>query len=115
MGLVEYYKSFIEWLSKIFHPINSLQNKGTKVVWTTECEENFNLLKELHTSAPILKIVDPNENFLVWTDACKEGLGGFLTQNGHVIIYESRNIKEHEGKYVMCDMELVSIVHVLNM
>jgi hypothetical protein len=54
-----------------------------------KCEENFNLLKELLTSAPILKIVDPNENFVVCTDACKEGLGGVLTQNGHVISYES--------------------------
>jgi hypothetical protein len=62
MGLVGYYNIFIEGLSKIAHPITSLQNKGTKFVWTTKCKENFNFLKELLTSAPILKIVDPNEN-----------------------------------------------------
>jgi hypothetical protein len=72
-------------------------------------------LKELLTSAPILKIVDPNENFVVCTDACKEGLGGVLTQNGHVISYESRNIKEHERNYATHDLELVAIVHALNM
>jgi hypothetical protein len=80
-----------------------------------ECEENFNLLKELLTSAPVLKIVDPNESFVVCTDACKEGLGGFLTQNGHVIGYESRKLKEHERNYATHDLELASIVHALKM
>jgi hypothetical protein len=73
------------------------------------------LLKELLTSAPILKIDDPNENFLVCTDACKEGLGGVLTQNGHVIGYESKKLKEHERNYFTHDLELATIVHVLKM
>jgi hypothetical protein len=93
MGLVGYYRRFIAGFSKISHPITSLKNKGIIFEWRSECEENFNLLKELLTSAPILKIVDPNESFLVCTEACKEGLGGVLTQNGHVIDYESRNLK----------------------
>jgi hypothetical protein len=115
MGLVGYYMRFIEGFSRISHPITSLQKKGTKFEWTTKCEENFQLLKELLTSAPILKIADPNENFVVCTDACKEGLGGVLTQNGHVISYESRNIKEHERNYATHDLELASIVHALKM
>jgi hypothetical protein len=59
MGLAGYYKRFISYFSKISHPITSLQNKGMKFEWTSECEEKFNLLKELLTSAPVLKIVDP--------------------------------------------------------
>jgi hypothetical protein len=115
MGLVGYYRRFIVGFSKIVHPITSLQKKGTKFEWTLQCEKNFNLLKELLTSAPVLKIVDPNESFLVCTDACKEGLGGVLMQNGHVIGYESRNIKEHERNYATHDLELVAIVHTLRM
>jgi hypothetical protein len=65
MGLDGYYKRFIAGFSKIAHPINSLQTKGIKFEWTTECEANFNLLKEFLTSAPILKIADPNDNFVV--------------------------------------------------
>jgi hypothetical protein len=95
------------------HPITSLQKKGIKFEWTTKCEEKIIFLKELLTSAPILKIANPNDNFVVCTDACKEGLGGVLTQNGHVIGYESRNIKEHERNYAMHDLELASIVHAL--
>jgi hypothetical protein len=115
MGLAGYYRRFIVGFSKISHPITSLQKKGTKFEWTLKCENNFNLLKELLTSAPVLKIVDPNESFVVCTDACKEGFGGVLTQNGHAIGYESRKIKEHERNYATHDLELATIVHALRM
>jgi hypothetical protein len=115
MGLAGYYQTFIKGFSNISHPITSLQKKGIKFEWTKEYEENFNLIKELLTSAPTLNIVDPNESFVICTDACKEGLGGFLTQNGYVISYESRKLKEHERNYATHDLELASIVHALNM
>jgi hypothetical protein len=52
---------------------------------------------------------------VVCTNACKEGLGGVLTQNEHVISYESKKIKEHEINYATHDLELVAIVQTLNM
>jgi hypothetical protein len=63
-------------------------------------------LKHLLTSAPILRIVDPNEDFIVCTDACKEGLGGVLNQNGYVVCFESRKLKDHEKNYATHDLEL---------
>ena len=65
------------------------------------------------TSAPILRIVDPNEDFVVCTYACKEGLGRVLSQNGFVICYESIKLKEHERNYATHDLELAAIVHAL--
>jgi hypothetical protein len=115
MGLVGYYKRFIKGFSKIGFPITSLQKKGVKFIWTSECEERFQELKYLLTNAHVLKIVDPSKYFIVCTDACKEGLGGVLMQEGQVICYESRKLNEHESNYVTHDMELVSIVHALNM
>jgi hypothetical protein len=115
IGLVGYYRSFIVGFSKIVHPITYLQKKGTKFEWTLKCEKNFNMLKELLTSSLLLKIVDPNEIFVVCTDACKEGLGGVLTQNRHVIGYESKKLKEHERNYATHDLELATIVHALRM
>jgi hypothetical protein len=113
MGLVGYYRRFIVGFSKIAHPITSFQKKGIQFEWKPKCEENFNLLKELLNSAPMLNIVDPNETFVVCTDACKEGIGGVLVKNGHVIGYESRKLKEHERKYATHELELASIVHAL--
>ena len=59
-------------------------------------EKCFKKLKTLLTTAPILRIVDPNKDFVVCTDACNYGLGGVLTQEGHIIAYESRKLKIHE-------------------
>lgn len=52
-------------------------------------------LKKLSMIAPILKITDPYKDFVVCTDACNEGLGGVLIQEGHVIAYDSRKLKIH--------------------
>jgi hypothetical protein len=41
MGLVGYYKRFIEGFYKISHPITSLQKKEIKFEWTLKCEENL--------------------------------------------------------------------------
>jgi hypothetical protein len=60
-------------------------------------------------------IVYPNDDFIVCIDACKEGIGGLLIQNGHVICYESRKLKENERHYATHDLELEAIVHALKM
>jgi hypothetical protein len=113
MGLDGYYIRFITGFSRIAHPITFLQRKGNKFQWVEECERSFQQLKKLLTSAPIPRIADPNEDLILCTDACKEGLGGFLSQNGFVVCYESNKLKEHERLYATHDLELVAIVHAL--
>jgi hypothetical protein len=108
MGITSYYQRFIEGFSKIAYPITSLQKKGIKFTWSQKCQDNFDKLKILLTTTPILKVADPDKYFTVCVDARKEGLGGVLTQDGHVICYESRKLKEHERNYVTHDLELAS-------
>jgi hypothetical protein len=78
MGLASYYRRFIAGFSKIVHAITSLQRKEKKFQWIDECESSFQQLKKLLTSAPILKIADPDKDYVVCIDVCKEGLGGVL-------------------------------------
>ena len=63
MGLARYYRRFIEGFSKVAHAITSLQKKGMKFEWTLKCEESFQWLKNLLTSAPVLKFADPEKIF----------------------------------------------------
>ena len=58
----------------------------------------------------MLKVADLEKYFVVCTDACRQGLGGVLIQDNHVICYESRKLKEHEKNYATHDLELVDIV-----
>ena len=43
--------------------------KGIKFEWRPRCEEIFYQLKNLLTSALVLKIVDPEKKFVVCNDA----------------------------------------------
>ena len=72
MGITSYYQIFIEGFSRIANPITSLQKKGKKFDWSQRCEESFKKLKTLLTTAPILRIVDPNKYLIVCTDACND-------------------------------------------
>ena len=83
--------------------------------WTSKCEESSQQLKRILTSAPIMNILDPNTYFFVCIDACKEGLGGVLSQKDHVVCYESKKLKEHERTYDPHDLELATILHALKM
>ena len=78
-------------------------------------EDSFKKLKTLLTNTPILRIADPNKDFIVCTEACNDGLGRVLTQEGHVIAYESRKLKIHEKNYATYDLELVVVIHALKM
>ena len=55
--------------------------------------ESFNKLKHMLTTTPILKIDDHFKDFIICTDACKEGLGGVLIRENYVVAYESRKLK----------------------
>ena len=37
LGMVEYYRHFIEWFSKISLPFTRLTQKNVKFVWSKEC------------------------------------------------------------------------------
>ena len=92
--LLGYYRRFIEGFFKISYPITSLLKKNIKFNCNHKCETSFQRLQQLLKIAPILKVVDPFVHYVVFIDACKEGLGGVLMHNGHVIYYESRQLKD---------------------
>eukprot|EP00253_Pinus_taeda_P015024 PITA_15024 len=64
MGLVGYYRRFMEGFSKVAFPITSLQKKGKAFQWTTDFQKSFEQLKPLLTTAPILSIADPDKDYV---------------------------------------------------
>jgi hypothetical protein len=78
MGLAGYYRWFFEFFLNIENMTTELKKKNKKFVWTEKCAEAFRRLKELLKTTSILKVPDMDANFLVFTDASKEGLGRVL-------------------------------------
>ncbi|KAJ9535560.1 hypothetical protein OSB04_un001305 [Centaurea solstitialis] len=113
LGLAGYYRRFIKHFSAIATPLTRLTKKEVKFEWTPTCEYTFNNLKEKLTRAPILALPNGTDGFVVYCDASKLGLGCVLMQEGKVIAYASRKLKEHELNYPTHDMELAAVVFAL--
>ncbi|GKE37389.1 putative reverse transcriptase domain-containing protein, partial [Tanacetum coccineum] len=66
-------------------------------------------------SATILALPEGSENFMVYCDASRKGLGAVLMQREKVIAYASRQLKIHKNNYTTHDLELGAIVFTLKM
>ena len=53
------------------------------------------------------------QDFVVYCDASRVGLGCVLMQNGNVIAYSSKQLKVHENNYPINDLELAAAVFAL--
>jgi hypothetical protein len=52
-------------------------------------------------TAPVLTLPMESVGYVVYTDASKKGLGCVLMQQGRVVAYASRQLKEHEITLLM--------------
>ena len=104
LGLARYYRRFAEGFSKIVVPLTCLLRKDVKFEWTRKCQESFDKLKQLLTSAPVLTLPKGTGGFEVYSDASYQGLGCVLMQHGKVIAYASRQLKLHEVNYPTHDL-----------
>nr|GEV05381.1 putative reverse transcriptase domain-containing protein [Tanacetum cinerariifolium] len=113
LGLAGYYRRFIEGFSKIAKPMTKMTQKNVKFDWSEKDEVAFQLLKQKLYSAPILALPEGSENFMVYCEASRKGLGAILMQRYKVIAYASRQLKIHEKNYTTHDLEFEAVVFAL--
>ncbi|GJZ44831.1 putative reverse transcriptase domain-containing protein [Tanacetum coccineum] len=68
-------------------PMTKLTQKIVKFDWSEKAEAVFQLLKQKLCCAPILALPEGSENFMVYCDASRKGLGAVLMQREKVIAY----------------------------
>ena len=117
IGLASYYCRFIPNFAKWAGPLHTLiilastkykvragmmkKSEIPEFVWSKECQEGFDKLKEALTTAPILAYPDYSKPFLLEMDASLKGLGAVLSQKSdddtvRVIAYASRSLRPGE-------------------
>ena len=115
LGLAGYYRKFIPGFSSIAAPLLQLTQKAASFIWTDACEQDFQRLKQLLCSAPILAYPDFGKEFFLQTDASDYGVGAVLSQlddlrNEKVIAYASKALSPREQKYSTTEKEALAVV-----
>ncbi|XP_020272237.1 uncharacterized protein LOC109847420 [Asparagus officinalis] len=90
LGLVGYYRKFIQDFSKIVMPLTCLTKKGVHFTWSVECHKAFDTLKTKLTTVSVLTIPSSDRTFVMYMDVSLAGLGGVLMQSQRVVAYISR-------------------------
>ena len=83
--------------------------------WKPRSEESFQQLKNIITSAPALKIADPNKYLWCVLMHVIKDLEEFLCKTTTWYAMSQETLKEHEKNYATHDLELAAIVHALKM
>jgi len=78
-GLCSYYRRFVRGFADIAAPLNELTMKGRRFQWSDYCEEAFETLKTVLTTAPILGMPNESDQFILDTDASEEAIGAVIS------------------------------------
>ena len=116
LGLTGYYRDYIPNYAVIAAPLSDLNRKGNPnvVPWDVAQDNAFNALKASLATAPILKLPDTSNSFVLRCDASKIGLGAMLLQDHDEelfpICYASKKLTDTEKRYSTIERECLAIV-----
>lgn len=131
LGFTGYYRRFVRDYSRLVRPLNDLlkgefasrhksQNHWKRPkspsltnLWSSSCQEAFELIIEKLTSAPVLGFADWRLPYVVHTDASTTGLGAVLYQvqdgQSRVVAYASRGLSKSEKNYPAHKLEFLAL------
>ena len=116
LGFVNYYRKYVKSFAQVASPLTALTQKNQPFIWTPQCQESFEILKNLLTEAPILAypIQGEGATYVLDTDASNFGIGGVLSQiqdgKERVIAYASKTLSRTQRKYCTTYRELLAVV-----
>lgn len=109
-----WYRRFISNFADVTRPLTCLTKKGVTWTWETCQAQSFERLKELLTTAPILRQADPTQPYVLKTDASSYALGACLLQgegrDKRPVEYASRLLTSAERNYTTTEREALAIV-----
>lgn len=114
LGLLGYYRRFINNFAKLTKPLTKCLKKGAKIEHNHEFIECFEKCKKLLLNEPILQYPDFSKTFNLTCDASNIALGAVLSQ-GPIgqdlpIAYASRTLNDSEQNYSTIEKECLCLV-----
>jgi hypothetical protein len=101
--------------SEIARPINDLTKKNRPGNGENK-KKHLTELKRRFTSAPVLKMPDPDKQYRMECDASNFATGAILSQeyedHWHPVAFQSKSFNETERNYEIHDKELAAIIEL---
>jgi hypothetical protein len=113
IGLVNYYRYMWKRRSHILAPLTALLSTKTPFVWTQQCQQSFQELKDIISDEVMLSFPDYTQPFELHTDASTYQLGAVLSQNNKPIAFFSKKLNNAQRNYTVGEVEMLSIVEAL--
>ena len=115
LGLANYYRRFVLNFSKISEPLRKLLQENVRFVWSEDCQQAFQTLKNALVTAPVLALPDFQRPFILTTDASVQGLAYILSQKDdkgreRVCCYGGRGLRPNEKTWGVSELECLAIV-----
>ena len=115
LGLVAFYRRFIQDFGKTAEPLYKLLNKKKCFTWSKECESAVEQLKQALQKATILDYANDMGPYTLVTDASLFGIGAVISQRQQwveiVIAYASKTFSKSQQNYSATKRELFAIVY----
>ena len=110
LGLTRYYRKFMCGYGVLARPLTQLLQKQHGFKWNDEAQAAFEALKKSMTTTPVLALPRFDLPFVVETDACDNGMGAVLMQQGKPIAYISKALGERNRHLSIYDKEFLALI-----
>nr|GEY18807.1 hypothetical protein [Tanacetum cinerariifolium] len=115
LGHAGFYQRFIKDFFKISRPMTRLLEKNAPFVFSDDCVQAFQTIKEKLTEAPILIAPNWDQPFELMCDVSDFAIGAVLGQrikkHFRPIHYASKTITEAELNYTTTEKEMLAVVY----
>jgi len=113
-GLASYYRRFVKNFASIAEPLSALTQKGVRFHWSPEAQQAFEHLKRALAETVTLAYPQPNQTFILDTDASDVAVGAILSAmvDGveRPIAFLSRIMNSSQRNYCPTRRELLAVI-----
>ena len=119
LGFLNYVSDYVPIVADLLGPLRELakKRKWREECWDEQMDKNFQTVKEVLESAPVLSSPDFAEPFVMATDASQYGVGAVLYQKigGRVkfIAFGAKALKRGQKNYPSSKRELLALLFSL--
>lgn len=124
VGNFMYFSNHVKNFAELAAPITDLlKGKNNKVVWTQQCQENFEKIKKQLEENVMLYFpsTDPEGTMILYTDASLKATGWCLmqkqTRNGvrqeYPLLFGGKKLSVTQSRYAVHRLELLAVVQAL--